>query len=72
MKNIAFIVVIIFIILAGFLMFRLAPLGREVKMVVSPLPNFINKPQELKYDSSTDLKKELDGVNPQVLDSDFE
>lgn len=24
-----------------------------------------------KFDSGTDLKKELDSVNPQVLDSDF-
>ncbi|MBI2019423.1 hypothetical protein HYS95_02000 [Candidatus Daviesbacteria bacterium] len=31
-----------------------------------------NPPQEIKYDSSTDLKKELDTVNPQILDSDFE
>ena len=25
-----------------------------------------------KFDSSTDLKKELDSVNPQILDSDFQ
>lgn len=28
-------------------------------------------PQEIKYDASTDLKKELDTVNPQINDSDF-
>lgn len=28
-------------------------------------------PQEIKYDSSTDLNKELETVNPQVLESDF-
>lgn len=38
-----------------------------------PLPaaSSYNPPKEIKYDSSTDLKKELETVNPQVLDSDF-
>jgi len=27
---------------------------------------------EIKYDSSTDLKKELDSVGPKVLDEDFQ
>lgn len=31
-----------------------------------------NQPQEIKYDASTDLKKELEDINPQVLDSDFD
>ncbi len=30
-----------------------------------------NPPQEIKYDSATDLKKELESINPQVQDSDF-
>lgn len=30
-----------------------------------------NPPKEIKYGSSTDLQKELESVNPQVLDSDF-
>ncbi|MBI2086365.1 hypothetical protein HYT74_03425 [Candidatus Daviesbacteria bacterium] len=40
----------------------------------TPLPSAssYNPPKEIKYDSSTDLKKELDSINPQVLDSDFE
>lgn len=29
-------------------------------------------PKNFQFNSSTDLKKELDGVNPLVLDSDFE
>ncbi len=29
-------------------------------------------PKEIKYDSSTDLKKELDSVDPKVLDEDFQ
>lgn len=31
-----------------------------------------NAPQTFNFDSSTDLKEELDKVNPQILDSDFE
>ncbi len=28
-------------------------------------------PKTFQFDRSTDLKKELDSINPQVLDSDF-
>ena len=31
-----------------------------------------NAPKTFNFDSSTDLKMELQKVNPQVLDSDFE
>jgi len=31
-----------------------------------------NPPKEIKYNESTDLKKELESINPEVLDSDFE
>lgn len=31
-----------------------------------------NPPKEIKYDSSTDLKKELDSIDPKILDSDFD
>lgn len=31
-----------------------------------------NAPKTFQFDSSTDLKMELNKVNPQVLDSDFE
>lgn len=39
----------------------------------TPLPSAssYNPPKEIKYDSSTDLKKELDSINPKVLDEDF-
>ncbi len=30
-----------------------------------------NPPKEIEYDSSTDLKKELDSVDPAVSESDF-
>ncbi len=31
-----------------------------------------NAPKTFQFDSSTDLKAELEKVNPQILDSDFE
>lgn len=31
-----------------------------------------NPPKEVKYDSSTNLKQELETVNPQIQDNDFE
>lgn len=37
----------------------------------TPSASLLNSPKEIRYDSSTDLQKELDSVNPQVLDSDF-
>lgn len=38
----------------------------------SPSPSPLQAPKTFKFDSSTDLKQELEKVNPQVLDSDFE
>ena len=37
----------------------------------TPVPT-LNAPKTFQFDSSTDLKMELDKVNPQILDSDFE
>ena len=34
--------------------------------------NTYNPPKEFKYDTSTDLGAELESVNPQVLDNDFD
>lgn len=40
----------------------------------SPSPSAFldNPPKTYKFDSSTDLKRELENINPQVLESDFE
>lgn len=35
-------------------------------------PNPPQAPKTFKFDSSTNLKQELESINPQVLDSDFE
>lgn len=37
-----------------------------------PTPTPGPRPKTFIFDSSTDLKKELESINPQVLDSDFE
>lgn len=37
----------------------------------SPTPIPSPTPKTFKFDSSTDLRQELDTVNPQVLNSDF-
>ncbi|MCR4306202.1 MAG: hypothetical protein NUV73_03915 [Candidatus Daviesbacteria bacterium] len=52
-----------------------SPAARQVSAEInnSPMPSTSsNQPKEIRYDSSTDLQKELDSVNPQVIDSDFE
>lgn len=38
----------------------------------TPAASLYNPPQEIRYDSSTDLEKELGSINPELLDSDFE
>ena len=43
------------------------------KVTSSPTPASTPKyPKTFKFDRTTDLKMELEKVNPQVLDSDFE
>lgn len=80
---IIFIIVIIFIAVVLFL-----TQGEKTKTLVNPgglltgktesptpVPTPVptpNAPKTFKFDSSTDLKQELEKVNPQVLDSDFE
>lgn len=45
---------------------------RQVSSHATPLPNSAyNPPKEIRYDTATDLKKELDTINPEVLDNDF-
>lgn len=76
-KRIIFIIAII-IIIVGILWFGLR--GRVQKNLVnpqilqteSPSPSPSQTPKTFKFDSSTNLKMELEKVNPEVLDSDFE
>lgn len=52
----------------------LVGLNYEQKIEKTPVPTSIpsSTPTEFKFDASTDLKKELESVDPKVLDSDFE
>lgn len=47
--------------------------GNLVEPTPTPKPAVVsNAPKTFNFDSSTDLKLELDKVNPQILDSDFQ
>lgn len=71
--------ILITLSIAGFIFLRnktgglVSPrLSLETRKSATPLPSAqIKQPVEIKYDSSTDLKKELEKINPQVSDSDF-
>ncbi len=47
-------------------------LEKTEKSVVPSSSPFFNPPKEIKYDSNTDLKQELETVNPQVEETDFD
>ena len=74
------IMIIIIIIIIGILVFWLRLDKPDSKMAnpfsgtPSPIPTLIPSPtpKTFNFDSSTDLRGELETVNPQVLDSDFE
>lgn len=74
------ILIIAAIIIVGILWFKLSnnksenlvnPHISAPSETLSPDPTPV-VPKTFKFDSSTDLKAELEKVNPQVLDSDFE
>lgn len=72
-------IVIILFLVVVFFIFEKSTVNKNISLTNSGLStsspvasSSYNPPKEVKYDSSTDLKKELDSVNPQVLDSDFE
>ncbi len=46
----------------------------KTSVTIAPTPTLSPPvaPQTFKFDRSTDLKQELEKVNPQVLDSDFQ
>lgn len=80
MKSKIVVILITIIIVAIFLIQK-----QGANKLVSPGFNQVNKqtnidapnatpnaPKSYNFDSSTDLKKELFNINPQVLDSDFQ
>jgi hypothetical protein len=67
-------IIILIISAVGLGIFLRRPAVAPVTPVVTfavPSPAVPDAPKEIKYDRSTDLKKELEEINPQVLDSDF-
>lgn len=70
-KIIIFTTIIIFITVITIIFSRreasVAPVSPSAISSPTPSPT----PKTFQFDSSTDLNKELDNVNPQVLDSDF-
>ncbi|MDP3974182.1 MAG: hypothetical protein Q8P92_05125 [Candidatus Daviesbacteria bacterium] len=81
------IIIISIIIIVGIGLVVFGPLRNQAKQLVSPESSSNNQseinsnptpiptpnaPKTFQFDSSTDLKQELEKVNPQVLDSDFE
>ena len=84
MKKIMLIVTITFISLIVINIFVLTPLGWKVNLI-NPMgqgsqnsdetltpASTPNAPKTFNFDNSTDLEAELEKVNPQILDSDFE
>ena len=49
---------------------RTALVSPSSSVLSAPVPSA--SPKTFEFDSSTDLKAELENINPQVLDSDFE
>lgn len=50
----------------------LNPNSKKAESVVVPSIMPSATPKNYKFDRNTDLKNELDTINPKVLDSDFE
>ncbi len=46
------------------------PRGTSQLVISTPTPG--PRPKVFKYDAATDLKQELEKINPQIYDSDFE
>lgn len=46
---------------------------KAIQQLSTPQPTVYNNlPKEVRYDGQTDLKKELDSINPQIYENDFE
>lgn len=47
-------------------------LGKPASQTIQPsaTPTY-NPPKEIKYDGNSNLKEELEAINPEVLDEDF-
>lgn len=68
------VLILLLAVIALWMIANYAVTGKSTKKMdksdQAPVSSY-NLPKEIKYDSSTDLKKELDSINPEVIDSDF-
>lgn len=82
MKKKTIIIAIVAMLTLGFLMFKSTPqnntlaspnfdLSHPLSPTPTPTPEPPSPPKQFKFDGSTDLKKELDSIDPKVQDSDF-
>lgn len=80
--NAKLITIVITLVILGYLTFRFTYPDWQSKLVgsdlttsssnLAPSPTAEPKPKTFQFDSSTDLEKELEKIDPKVLDSDFE
>ena len=70
-----FLVLIVLFTIVKYTVNRQGGLVGSTLMQQTPIPTPVatpNAPKTFQFDSSTDLKMELEKVNPQILDSDFQ
>lgn len=75
-KRLMIIITITIVVVMGIFLVR-TPMRWEAKKgitsakpTLTPTPSAT--PKTFQFDASTDLMKELESINPQILDSDFE
>lgn len=71
-------IIIIILSIAVLIWVIMAKGGNQEKLItpggnqtVQPTTSSYNPPKEIKFDSSTDLKEELEKINPEVVEEDF-
>lgn len=79
----AIIIIVVTIVAIMFVVFRFTPLRWEVKLESpgfnpltavqrgDPSPTSSPIPKTFQFDGDTDLKTEMESVNPEVMDEDF-
>lgn len=75
MKKTIVVVMLIILIAAAVFFITRRPASLPVSKLPPPAPAPVstpNAPKTFDFDSSIDLRQELDKINPQVLDSDFD
>ncbi len=86
-KKVVMVIIVLFLVVISWIIVQgvrgkgeslISPgVGKAVGSVVGqptpePTVSSFNAPKEIKYSSATDLKQELDSIDPKVLDEDFQ